>query len=747
MQRKKQPVLEGVRKRAQKSCDRCKRKKRACKRYDEKGEQIFDESYPCQNCINSNSECTVFIPRKKRNFFKISDPDLRQLKSLNLIVKAMFPENDPNNLDHLTKIADSLNISLPELGTNVNNEETDDMNSESVIDSIGLGSESNKFKNELSRPDSNLINNKIGLGGSHRIFNVLLELGATENGTANLLNTNNNTRIFPLNAKVGKHLQSSVILTKIPLEECDLYMQVFFKDFHQSYFIFDELVFRKRYALFTKYLKEKDFNSISHNFTNEETCAIYMVWILGRSCHLRNVLQSENTAPKVNLVNEPIIDEYINVVKLSLSNCFFSSTLHSVRVLYLMGLHSLIKMNTEAAWYFWVNCCLKCFGLGFNSSSIVSKYSEQEQEEIKIVWWSSFKIHLNNSAIIGRLPVISLSDVDVELPKLQSESDRFKEAYIYSIRLFKIMYLILKNREDLLKTNEPWKKENMISVLKIIGQLKTWKSEMVESLGSYTKPEGRFIIKLYLQYYYSSISLIIPYLVSYSLEDVTAKENIKSIVTILSYSIDSAIKVIDVILFSVGSGNFNGVLHYDLFYAYNSLMILLLYYSIIRTNKGNKNPLEIEMETELNINQAKTMQSIYQIRNVNKYHGHKSIGLNKFRVNINTLLECFKLNNDNDCREEIKQKKVSLINVANLPQSPPEIYRRQSVLFAKDKLFDFPILLSPPLGTVYDEHETLDVDEGFDNFIKFISRENDNLDKRFNDQVILEWNKNIDDVE
>lgn len=740
MHKRKEQVLENAPQRAQKSCDRCKRKKRACKRYNEKGVQKFDESYPCQNCINSNSECTVFIPRKKRNFFKISNTELRQLKSLNLIIKATFPGNDPNNLDHLRKIADSMNISLPELENGNTDPDHFDSNNESTGENNNLLQNDSIEKSSL--PDSNLINEKIGLVGSERIFNVLLELGASENGNGNLnlSNSQKNTYILPITAKPSRHLQSSIILTKIPIDECNLYMEVFFRDFHQSYFIFDETIFRKKHEEFIEYIRRNDLASISIRFSNEETCSIYMVWILGRSCYLRTVLQHENSREVINLVNEPIMDEYVNVVKISLSNCFYSSSLHSVRVLYLMGLLSMIKSNTEIAWYFWVNSCLKCFSLGFHSADVVAKYSETEQEEIKIIWWSCFKIHLNNSAIIGRLPVIALSDVDVDLPILNFKSTAFKNAYYYSVRLFKIMYLILKNREDLLRVKEPWTQENMIGLIKIIGQLKNWKAEVVQSLGSYTQPEGRYIIKLYLQYYYSSISLITPYLVSYSLQDVTSKENINSIVTILSYGIESAVKVIEVILFSVGSGNFNGVLHYDLFYAYNSLMVLLLYYSIMKTSKGKKNPLEVKLESELQIDQSKIMQSIYQIRNVNKYHGHKSIGLNKFMVNINTLLDCFKLNNDNNSKEPVKTEEVPLINVAKLPQSPQENNRRPSTELLKDRLFEFPTLPSPMLEPVYNEEESIDVDEGFYNFIKFISKENDNQNKPFNDQVILEWN-------
>ncbi|TID13337.1 hypothetical protein CANINC_004935 [Pichia inconspicua] len=671
-----------------------------------------------------------------------ADTELQQLKSLNLIIKATFPEYDLNNLEHLKKIASYMNISIPELD-NVNSD-TDyvDSNIDSEMNITESSEPTNSKIENSSSHDSTYINQKIGLVGSQRIFNVLLELGAAENGSPGFANLQTNTHILPI-ANASRHLQSSIILTKIPIQECTMYMEIFFRDFHQSYFIFHEPVFRERHMKFIDYIRQNDLSSISKEFSNEETCSIYMVWILGRSCHLRNVLQFDNTREEIKLVNEPIIEEYFNVVKVSSSNCFFSNSLHSVRVLYLMGLHSMIKSNTEAAWYFWVNSCLKCCGLGFHTTAVVSKYSNIEQEEIKIIWWSCFKIHLNNSAIIGRLPVISLSDVDVELPLLEFKSTAFKNAYTYSIRLFEIMYLILKNRENLLQANELWTQDNMIDLIKIIGKLKSWKTEMVETLGSYSQPEGRYIIKLYLQYYYSSISLITPYLVSYSLQDVTSRDNINSIVTVLSYGIESAVEVVDVILFSVSSGNFNGVLHYDLFYAYNSLMVLLLYYSITKTSKLKKNPLELKMESQLHIEKSKILQSILQIRNVNKYHGQKTIGLNKFSVNINTLLDCFKLNGDNDSKENTNSREVPLINVAKLPQTPQE-NRRPSDDFLKDLLTELPTLPSPMLEPLYNNDDALDVDEGFNNFIKFISKENESQNLKFNDQVILEWNTNND---
>lgn len=747
MGRKRDRIPTNKRKRALYSCDRCKQRKRACKRYQD-NVRIFDNTTPCENCLNTNSECTTELPRKKRSYFSVSETTLIQFKCLTLIIQAMFPESDPNNLDHIKNIAKALFVTLPkyELSKDFDgvdgNSDSDD-NHYIYDDFNDIGDENNNLLMGSMLPEKKTViinasnEAQIGLGGADRLFNALLQVGKAESSNINqetyMIRNVKLSQSPPLLIN-GNNIQKSLLLNLIPQQECQMYINVFFNRLHESYFIFNEKKFKKRHELFLKKQTTEKLD-VENTFCNEEICSIYLVWILGRNCYLTKLLQVDDPS-KANVVSNSVIEKYAEILKICLSGCFYSSNIHCIRMLYLMSLyHSTIK-NRELAWHLLSNCCLKCISMGYHRNSIISKYSDSEQEDIKVVLWSSFKLHMNNCAINGSLPNISLYEVNIDLPRLEYVEDKlFRDTYTKSIELFKLMFNILKNREYLAKSKNPWCKENLRNIIKISTHLKLWENGLGFSVKYYERPNPkRFQIKLHLQYYYCFISLIAPYLIAYALNPKRSFESSTEIIEVLCDGVNCAVQLMKVIKFSVNSGYCNGLLHYDLFYSYNALMILLLGYSLLKKkSKDSQNEYYNQfaniLSKKFGIDMETILKTIKEIREINNYYGADAIGtMRDFSNNITTLLKYFKLNEDHST---IPSNMTT--GIYNNSEGIDLTYIENTTLY-NDNQIDRNIELEEQSNEFFD-------------FIKYLSTEGQEDALFFNDQLLSDWNKMFSEKE
>lgn len=658
MPRKRKYVADPERKRAVYSCDRCKKKKRGCKRLKD-GVPQFDNVTPCEECVKSGSSCCTTIPRKKRSFYSVSESSRYQLKCLIRIVKAAFPENDPNNFHDIEKIANALYVSLP-TGDDPEVSSSDEDEKEGKVLSLenGSSSEINKEKGELNKEIFDELSEKqLGLGGTDGLFNVLLEV--SEKSLFNEKNPRisselkNSAKEVPQNPLLfNRDIQKYLIVDLIPEEEFQFYTNIFFDKIHESYYIFPETKFKQRQMLFFESIWKNPKNN-KFNFSNEEICSIYLVWILGRNFYVSNLLQVNNEKNKRSMKTLNV-EKYINVINLCLSNCFFSKNLDTVRMLYLAGLYYSTIKNREAAWHILSNCCLKCISLGFHQKSVVRNFNESIQEEIKIAWWSSFRLHMNNCAIRGRLPNISLYEVDLDLPKLTDVTNSlFKDTYFKSVELFKIMFSILKNREYILKTKHPWSLDNIRNVVTIGNDLTNWEKSLNYLVYNYKSNQPkRYQIKLHLQFHYLFISLTVPYLLLITIKVKKTLQSDHLLVDTLCYGIKAAVEVMNVISFSVNCGFFSGLLYYDMFYAYNALMVLLLAFTLLKGKSTDiKSPnysiLLEKLYEKFNITIETILEVIQDIREINRIYGSNSVGTMKdASKNIYILLSYFKMNNE-----------------------------------------------------------------------------------------------------
>lgn len=690
------------RQRATFSCDRCKQRKRACKRYDTDGKETFDNKTACDQCKKAGSPCQTTISRKKRAAFMASESSSTQLKYLTKIFENIFPEFDVNNLKDIEYIAEALYLKLPKNNNEIQlSERCKNDNMHADVDYIddndldkkqysyqtirGISSrfiENLSLKNDgiITRNDkilkqtrvasdckktNNLHDSQVGLGGAERIFTALLEIEKRRlikdkkscldhSSSLNTLLKRQKLHKYQPNYLSGDKIQDFVLLKLIPIDECKIYTNYFFDKLHSSYFLFNEKKFRSRQdKLFILLSNEKCTSEdyLHENFCNEEICCIYFVWILGRLGYiLRLKYDKQDIDP--TLVSDLIVGYYINSINLCLSGCLFSNHLHAVQLLYLSSVYYGIIENKDASWHLMASCCIKCIELKFHRNSTIAHLPESEQEEIRITWWSCFKAHMNKCAILGRLPAISIYEVDLNLPNLNHIDDQlFKNTFLQSIELFKIMFVILRNREYIIKTRNVWCNHNLLQISDALVQ---WENKLDDDFKNYKRLEPkRCHIKVHRQYHYCVISFSVPYLILYALKPILSIKPQESFIKTICSGINSSVKLIEIICFSAENYHCVGLLYYDLFYAYNSLMILLLaYISIERksndeTNKKHNVLEDILLET-FRINTNTIIKAIMDIKYVNELYRSNATGLMKnVSDNIILLLKYFKLNHYN----------------------------------------------------------------------------------------------------
>lgn len=705
--KKRKGVSDSDRKRATYSCDRCKVKKIRCDRLDS-NKVKYDSTTSCVQCNESRVSCTTTAPRKKRTYYSMSDTSRHQLKCLICIAKAVFPDKNPNDLNDLSDIAKSLRIELP--GGN----EIFDDNGKNQVESytnVSILQDSEMDKN-IDRTDQthnaatrsfltlkpvvtdrNENASSYGLEGTLGLLKALLGIAADVPDNANK-EDDNFLNQKPIKAPMNNDNIDTIMqlfqirqfhpASLISKANADYYVNFFFENVHPGYFIFEEQEFRRKHECFFRDIDSyRPYNSLKA-ITNEQICCIYMVWILGKEFSLS--IQED--------ISDNILNLCVGVVTLLLGDIIIHPSLEGIRLIYLTALYFESQKKRETSWQLFELASQQCISLGFHRQADIANYPENIQDEIKVVWWSIFRIQMNINSSLGRAPSVSIETIDIGLPSLIMIKDElFKDYFASSVGLFKIMYRILNLRRKLYISNEPLSTGNIESLTQIKVMLSEWFSGLSQPLKEYwiMRPVKRYQLKLHLQYHYLCITLTLPYLlyVSKRLKELKLT-NYKNLIESLCQGIKAAETICDVIYYSGKSGHFNGILHYDMFYGYNAMMVLVLTYVLIHDQTDSTYQYRSNCTyfrktlSDFGIDRTTNLRAIHRMHLVNVKHSSRVEGLMKEACeNIKFMI-----------------KRFGLLKVLNSKYGSPRNENYSASLSADDDDNNF-VPLSPSNSSVY----------------------------------------------
>ncbi|GAV28040.1 hypothetical protein PMKS-001508 [Pichia membranifaciens] len=217
----------------------------------------------------------------------------------------------------------------------------------------------------------------------------------------------------------------------------------------------------------------------------------------------------------------------------------------------------------------------------------------------------------------------------------------------------------------------------------------------------------------------------------------------EEIIKFLSMGIKSSMDLVELIKVSSYGVDFNGLLYYDLFYAYNALMLLLLGFTLIKHGVKDKeseqyNFLADILCQEYSVDIPAILKTINDIKDINMRYGSTATSVMKDASNnITLLLRYFKITSDTTSENNPSQP-VNPFNLSSgqLPMSDniPIIPQDQSTMYMGDANN---IHLSP--SSPFDSF--LNADNEFFEIIQSINTEIQPKPLGLNDKIFWDWSK------
>ncbi|ODV95639.1 hypothetical protein PACTADRAFT_69133 [Pachysolen tannophilus NRRL Y-2460] len=725
---KRRVVKAEDRKRALFSCDRCKVRKIACQRISDDSNLKHDTKTACVQCKKSNLECTTTIKRKKRVHGPIENIGLHY-KCLLTIVGGLYPDKDVNNIDVLIELGTSLNLKMPSrdgiskeeenslkdiailLTSNNNNDENNATEKRSQIQNIATGAGTQRQANTM---DKVIVDHR---GNSHyigplgapaflgTIFNIIVKTSNDKNALSltHFRKKPRNDNIIssaqePLSPNVLKHID----LRKFPLvnllnkKEADIYVDTFFSKLHDIFYCFDETKFRSNYEIFWNLINidtDNNQNSLivkTDQLSNSEICCIYIVWILGK------LYNDPNSNGKLD---EALINRYINIIKLVLSEIVLTPTLDGIRCMLLLSLYMDSQRRRESGYILLELATRQAISLGLHRQSLVNITANNVKvEEMKRTWWTLFQQELRFSNQMGRSSCIQIEDINVEYPsiigyntsnkvKIEEYSDEEKLSvhrryYIQYCELSKLAFELLEYRKTLYLNNELLSLTNMEKVLTIKRKFYNWYVNLDQDLKNYKlEPVSKLKLTLLLQYHYYYISLSLPFLLYLITHSNLILKNDDPLLDFICQCMNSSIEIAKILAFEDQMQFFNGTLCNDLFIGYHATMVLVVSYILLLTNSKSVDVDFINTKYQVNFNtllESVNLINIMKQRNVDKIKGSlKAISdiIDILINDLNFLIRSYEKNSRNENNEYPQNNKEAsninlLINATKLNSSP-----------------------------------------------------------------------------
>lgn len=705
LKRKRRIVSLDHRKRALFSCDRCKIRKIKCRRI-QNNDLKYDNITPCIECTKAGVACTTSIPRKKRFFGPVKNVNLHYRCLLALVI-GLFPDKDVYKIDELIDLGHSLKIEMPSIDSSNDSNSSFRHDTKHKSDKIKVEelkvsdteSEDNKSSDKdsskksytLSDDTAPALRNKpprlppsikirtrakcdsdrlimdkfghthyIGNFGTASVLNGLCDIIIKRSGSHHPPTSTQDIRDSTLQTITSEnepvyqyptHLYNldAINVDRFPLinligrEEADIYVEVFFEKVHPYYFIFNRKKFNERYEIFWQEIKKTSTSAKDEPFrlSNAAICCIYMIWILGRRFQrYSNPTQMANTAT----LSSDMTDRFIDIIRLTLSDVVLTPTIDGIRLLFLFSTYlSSIKVR-ESGYCLMEMAAIQAKGLGLHRKIIVDKFNDAKSDEMKRIMWSLAKNESILCCSLGRASAIPWEEIDIELPKIEDETDPlFKTYYFQSVRLTRIIFEILDYKKKTQK--DPLALGSLEKALTCQKDLQKFWHDLPDEWKDYKSlPIRRFKPKLHIQYHYYFITLTLPmFLHIVSVPNYNIKKG-DPLLTLLVHGIQSSFQTAELVTYTDANGFFNGTIYYDVFYCYNAIMVLTLTYILIVSSKqSNKQTSVIDLDyldSEYGINLQHLLKEINMIRKLILNNLHKIDGtMRRMSDIIETLLD------------------------------------------------------------------------------------------------------------
>lgn len=621
--RKRRLVPPDKRKKASFSCDRCKIRKIACHRKS--------PSLCCSGCERVGASCETTIKRKKKIRGPIENIGLHY-KCLLALIQHLFPEIDVNNIDALIDVGERNGVSMPsryggkddkelrdlsllitlgklpssrlnslDLDFDLKVEDLDSLAAELVLDSDTL-----LPQQDLVITDHNGNRHMIGPLGLPAVFDSsvkalanMFDIDLSACPTlqhafqGELVLTSSNEPLDPSDLGLLYNLMFPY-LDDISVQEATYFTDCFFGNAHPRYPCFVESVFRSFHERFWAAMASKSRDRfISHH----TICSIYMVWLLGR-------LFSPGSLPRID---QSIVQRYLHIIRLCLSDIVLTPTLDGIRTLVLLAIYMENTMRRESAYVLIQVAARHCITLGLHRESLVMQVADKlKVEELRRIWWAVFTMEVSVSCQMGRSSTIHMSDVSASYPLCYDviPSPEYSPTYMAILDITKVMHEVLEYRQAVDNTESMMSNENLDKALALDEKLTRTMQRTDQSLLDLSMIAD-YKIHLLMRYHHDRLTILLPFF-SKVAEDPQYASN-PTVQTLLTQGLRLSIAISQIIHASMSSNMLNGTIHADIFYTFHATMGLVMGYCLMNNSQINSN-------LKLGVSNAEVQQAIERIR-------------------------------------------------------------------------------------------------------------------------------------
>lgn len=519
-------------------------------------------------------------------------------------MRGIYPDKDINNIDALIDLGESLHLKMPSRdGTSEEDEahlkdiailltsskrikmkKEDEIELEikdEPIDKIEPVSTLDDKASEDKNSDRMIVDHG---GNTHYIgplgaplmattvFALLLR-NSTKNNLLSMKRAQNeekegiiNSKQAPLNAFIFRSLdlENFPLLNLLNRQELDLYVKIFFEKIHPVVYCFQELEFMKCYEVFWSMINSNPVKKLS----NSQVCCIYMVWILAK--------QVTTSQDGVMLeFDDFLINRYIDVIKLTLSEMLLTPNLDGIRCLILLSIYMDNNKRRESGYVLIELLLRQAISIGLNRKSLTA-YVKNDLliEGMKRTWWVLFKHELRFSNQMGRPTCLQIEDINVDHP--QFDDSTFQTFVEEEIKLNKIMYGVLHYRKTLLLNYELLSLVNMEKLINLKKTFNQWYQELPASM-RYDLDPTLYKCGLHLHYHYYMITLSLPFILYCGVHSNLKLSSDDPIVDLICQCVKSSILIAQIMTFIDNNGFFNGTIYVDLFFCYHGCMALVIF--------------------------------------------------------------------------------------------------------------------------------------------------------------------------
>lgn len=711
------------RKKALFSCDNCKLKKVACRK-----ENPDDEK--CIKCTTSGISCKITIQRKKRSQGPLENIGLHY-KCLYMLVEKLCPDVDINDIDSLVEYGESKGIKMPsaygesakdhdenmDLAFRITSQKKrykpipkespekeeiisdltqlipkmtgPDIPLEDMIDPFSIINFSNfpvntpdvLPKHKFRQPDCIVIDK----GGNLHYVGRFGGAGCLETCINIMINQSSNFDLWSdyshvynseivMNSQIEKIDYSSIdfkqfpLINKIPKSEMDFYLDRFFDRVHPRNYCFNESKLRSHYNTLWRMISEKN-----GDLSKEQICCVYMTVILGW------LHQSKDGSVDDFELNELIVNEYIQIIRLCLNDMLLRPSLDGIRCLLLLSSYMDSTKLRESGYCLTQLASRQAICMGLNRPSVHNSLPDETfVEELKLTWLLILKQEISISIQVGRSSCLFFEDINIDYPK-QNFTDT--EFYDYLVEFYKLCKISMEGLRYMRSLKSSILDEhNIQQSVELLEKFSDWYKSTPVSLKIQQSVDSEryvpqseikdFKLDILFKYHYFVISFTLPYLLYYLNEPNYPIEKIQMLV---KRCVLSSIDISKLILISYRHGLFNGTLFQDFFYTYYASMGLVMGHIIAH-------------RCDIAISKEDIMRSITIIKSINnKIFGQLSGTLVKISRFISVLFSG--LNILSFVTNNVIQSNHPIIHMANVEQADFDYKTTDDDQFLRD-IFD-----------------------------------------------------------